>query len=66
MPSSPTEWKRTFEILEKYEQAIEGLSRAEHDEVYLGIDVENLAPEDLSELEDLGWNDYGSGLHTFV
>lgn len=66
MPSSPSEWKRTFEILEKYESAVEGLSHATHDEVYLGIEADELTPEDAQELNKLGWNDYGMGLTTFV
>lgn len=66
MPSTPSEWKRTFEILEKYEHVTTGLSHASHDEVYLGIEVTDLTEEDAQEIEKLGWNDYGNGLQTFV
>lgn len=66
MPSSPSEWKRTFEILEKYENVTEGLSHASHDEVYLGIEIDDLTEEDAQEIKKLGWNDYGNGLQAFV
>lgn len=67
MPSNIKEWKRTIEIVEKYNGAdSDVLSHAEHDEVWLDLDSEIVTEKDIKELEELGWNDYGNGLQAFV
>lgn len=66
MPRSTDEWIESLEIFKKYDDT-DGLSGAEHDEVFGGPDPEVVSAEDLKRLEELGWYDseYG-GFQAFV
>jgi hypothetical protein len=67
MPRSTDEWIESFEIFKKYGDT-DGLSAAEHDEVYAGPDSNVVSSDDLKRLDELGWreSEYGEGFHTFV
>ena len=66
MPRSTDEWIESFEIFKKYKDE-EGLSAANHDEVFGGPNPEVVSTEDIKRLNELGWNesDY-SGFQAFV
>lgn len=68
MPRTTAEWKKSFEIFEKYPSGADGLAAAEHDEVFASIDISEVSPEDLATLKELGWglDDWGESLHSFV
>ena len=61
-------YRRAFEIFEKYSNGKFDDVNAGHDEIYVTVDPDNVEPEDLKELEELGWrrNPDFEGMAKFV
>ena len=65
------QWIESLQIFAKYSaKGLDGFANisAEHDEIFMGPDPEEVSEEDNARLEELGWmeSSYGGSYHRFA